>query len=645
MNRQQRRRAARDGKKVSALPEGRLASPLARMFEAALSCHRSGDLADAERRYHQILLADPNHAHTLHMLGLLAHNQGHTEIAIGHIRRAIAVRDGNPEFHHNLGNILREAGRQDEAAACYQRALDFRPDLVDTLYNLGNLCQDLGRPEQAVGYFRRAAVLRPASVEILNNLGTALHAAGQLDEAISRYQQALTLRPGAVETLANYAGALLDRGELGRAAEQYQRARAQQPDHVNALIGLGVVFRDQGKIDAAITHFERALGLAPGRADAHNNLAVAFEATGDLFNAIAHYEQALALAPNQAEVHNNLGNVLEHEGRLDEAMACYERALALKPDYPEAHYNRSLLLLLLGDFARGWAEYEWRWRCKGNPERGYPTRPQWSGEALSGKTILIQTEQGFGDSFQFLRYVPIVAARGAKVVLAVPGPLLRLAEALPGVKGVVTENDPLPDFDFFCPLLSLPGIFETSVETIPAAVPYLSPPRETAAAWETRLAAETGLKVGLVWSGNPANRMNRRRSIPLAALQPLWRIPRVRWYSLQVGSPNEEIIRAPHQPIVDFSPLLTDFAETAAAIRHLDLVISVETAVAHLAGALGQKVWVPLTTVPAWRWLLGRDDSPWYPTMRLFRQAAPGDWIPVVDALGKELREMADKRS
>jgi hypothetical protein len=301
-------------------------------------------------------------------------------------------------------------------------------------------------------------------------------------------------------------------------------------------------------------------------------------------------------------------------------------------------------LLLLGDFARGWAEYEWRWRCKGNPERSYPSR-QWSGEAPSGKTILIQTEQGFGDSFQFLRYVPMVAALGAEVVLAVPGPLLRLAETLPGVNGVVTENDALPDFDFYCPLLSLPGIFGMSVEKIPAVVPYLYSPKETAAVWESRLAAETGLKVGLVWSGNPANRMNPRRSIPFPALEPLWRIPGIRWYSLQVGSPTAEISRALHQPIMDLSPLLTDFAETAAAIQHLDLVISVETAVAHLAGALGQKVWVPLTVVPAWRWLLGRDDSPWYPTMRLFRQSTPGDWIPVVDALGKELRAMADKKS
>src|SRR5271166_4250524 len=302
----------------------------------------------------------------------------------------------------------------------------------------------------------------------------------------------------------------------------------RSPDNVEVLIGLGVAFREQGKMDAAFTHFTRALALAPDRADAHNNLAVALEATGNLPDAITHYEKAVALNPNQAEIHNNLGNALEQQGRLDEAMTRYDRALALKPDYPEAHYNRSLLLLLLGEFAQGWAEYEWRWRCKANPERGYPTRPQLSGEPLAGKTILIQTEQGFGDSFQFLRYVPAVAERGAKVVLAVPRAVLRLVTALPGISAVISDGDPRPDFDFYCRLLSLPHLFGTTIETIPACISYLAPPPDTAAAREDRLATEPGLKVGLVWSGNPANRMNLRRSIPLAALQPLWRIPGIR---------------------------------------------------------------------------------------------------------------------
>ena len=304
----------------------------------------------------------------------------------------------------------------------------------------------------------------------------------------------------------------------------------------------------------------------------------------------------------------------------------------------------SLLLLLRGDFAQGWAEYEWRWRCKANPERTYLPRPQWSGEPLEGKTVLIQTEQGFGDSFQFLRYVPAVADRGAKVVLTVPGALVRLANNLPGVAAVVSEGDPLPNFDFHCPLLSLPNVFATRMETIPASVPYLAPPADASAAWTERLSSYPGLKVGLVWSGNPENRMNPARSTPLAELEPLLRISGIRWFSLQVGSPARDIALVPRHPIDDLAPFLTDFSETAAAICHIDLVISVETAVAHLAGALGRPVWVPLAVVPAWRWLLGREDSPWYPTMRLFRQTTPGDWTPVVRALADALTRMVDER-
>jgi hypothetical protein len=417
-----------------------------------------------------------------------------------------------------------------------------------------------------------------------------------------------------------------------------------EPDRVDTLNGLGIVLRERGQADAAIAHFERALSLDPDRAETHNNLAIALEHAGDLKAATAHYQKAVSLSPLQAEIHNNLGNTFEHQGRIDDAMACYGRALALKPDYPEAHYNRSLLRLLLGDFAQGWAEYEWRWRCKANPEMRYASLPRWAGEPLAGKAILIQTEQGFGDSFQFLRYVPPLAEHGAKIILTVPSPLIRLVRALPGVTAVLSEGDALPNVDFHCPLLSLPHLFDTRIETIPASVPYLAPSADTAAEWDRRLPVSPGLKIGLVWSGNPANRMNPSRSIPLPMLEPLRRIPGIAWFSLQVGSPGEDIALAPGEMITDLSPFLTDFAETAAAICRLDLVISVETAVAHLAGALGRPVWVPLTVVPAWRWLLDREDSPWYPTMRLFRQTKPGDWTTVVDALGQGLTRMMHEK-
>jgi tetratricopeptide (TPR) repeat protein len=644
MNRQQRRAASRRPSSPASETVSGFGVPVTKMFQLALAAQQSGNYADAIRRYRQILSIDPKHLDSLHMLALLAHYQGHFEIAIAQLRQAIALDGRRPEFHHNLGNMLREAGKLEEAEACYRRALDLKPNLVDALYNLGNLCQQLERLKEAVDYFERASALRPNSIEILNNLGTALHDQGEFNTAIASYQKALTLQPNSVETLANYASALRDLGDLDEAVEQYQRALLLMPDHIDALIGIGAVLREQGKLDAALAYCERASTLAPDRAEAHNNLALAHEQRDDLDRAFAHYQLAVSLDPKQPEIYINFGRALDQRGQFEEAMACYEQAIALKPDSAEARYNRSLLLLLRGDFAEGWAEYEWRWRLKTNPERSDLPQPRWSGEPLEGKTILIQTEQGFGDSLQFLRYVPAVAQRGANVVVAVPGPLLRLVKNLRGVAAVITEGDRLPEIDFHCPLLSLPHVFGTVMETIPATVPYLLPPQDTLTMWSERLRSAPAVKIGLVWSGNPANRVNPGRSIPVSGLAPLWEVAGIQWFSLQVGSPAADIAHIPTGVIEDLSPLLTDFAETAAAICNLDLVISVETAVAHLAGALGHPVWVPLAVVPAWRWLLERADSPWYPTMHLFRQTIAGDWTPVIEAIRDRLIEIVRAR-
>jgi tetratricopeptide (TPR) repeat protein len=649
MNRQQRRAAAKQRETGgSGGPTGRR-HPIAEMFDVALGHYGRGRLTEAERLCSRILSTDPNHAHSLNLLALLAHHRGHPDIAMKRIGQAIALNDGVAEFHHNLGNILREMGRLDEAVTSYRQALSLNPNSVDTIYNLGNTNQDLGRLDQAVANFERALTLRPDSIEILNNLGTAFHDQGKLDAAVACYARALTIAPDSVETLANCAGALHDRGEPDRAASQYERALALRPDNLESLNGLGIVLREQNRMEAAIAHFERAVALAPDRAETHNNLAIALEHLGRLDEAVAHYEHSLRLGPNQAETYNNLGNALEHQGRLEAAMSSYERALALKPDYAEVRYNRGLLLLLRGDYERAWADYEWRWRCKDNPDKREFHRPKWAGEPLDGKTILLHAEQGFGDVIQFLRYVPAVAERGANVLLAVPRPVIRLADNLPGVSAAFSQGDPVPDSDLHCPLLSLPSAFGTTVETIPNTVPYLTPPADASAVWARRLASRSGLKVGLVWSGNPANKLNTTRSIPLAMLEILWGISGVHWFSLQVGQAANDIEGAAKAEINDLSPFLTDFAETAAAICHLDLVISVETAVAHLAGALGRPVWVPLAFVPAWRWLLEREDSPWYPTMRLFRQESAGDWTGVIrrlaDALGKSSRCVASPES
>ena len=431
-------------------------------------------MADAEGVCRQILSVDPGHAQTLHLLGLIEHQRGRSDDAIKHIRTAITRYGQDPAFYHNLGNILRALDRPGEAMACYEGALALASDAVDSLYNLGNTCQDLGQPDRAIAYFERALRLRPDAIELHHNLGSALQDLGQLDEAIACYRKALAIRPDAVEILDNLGGALREQGQLDAAQASYESALALRPDRVESHTGLGVVLRDRGHLEEAVASHERALALMPNHAETLNNLGLALDDLGRREEAVARYKGSLALQPDRAETHYNLAIALEHQCRYAEALACYGRALALKPDYARAHFNRSLTLLLTGQFKEGWEEYEWRF-VVAQYDRGFD-RPLWSGELLAGRTILLHAEQGFGDTLQFLRYVPIVAERGGRVVLEVPASLVRLARTVAGATEVVAAGDPLPAFDCHCPLLSLPRVFKTNLATIPGAVPVSEGP-------------------------------------------------------------------------------------------------------------------------------------------------------------------------
>jgi tetratricopeptide (TPR) repeat protein len=631
MNRKQRRAGGRPGQQGRAA--GSTAARIAQWFGAALVHQRSGRAAEAERVCREILSLDPGHAQTLHLLGLLEHQRGRSDEAAEHIRIAI-MRDGrDPAFHHNLGNILRALGRPTEAISCYERALVLAPASVDTLYNLGNTHRDLGQPERAAACFERALRLRPEATELHNNLGTALQDLGRFDEAVGCYRNALALRPDLVESLDNLAGALQEQGKLDESQATYERALALWPNRAESHIGLGVLSRAQGRPEEAVARYERALVFAPDNPDAHNNLGVALVDLGRQAEAITHHKKALALQPGRAELHYNLGSALQRHGLYAEALACYGRALALKPDYAKAHLNRSLALLLTGEFDEGWQEYEWRFAVA-RYDRKFD-QPLWSGEPLSGRRILIHAEQGLGDALQFVRYVPAVAERGGRVVLEVPEPLVRLARTVAGVLQVVARGAPLPAFDCHCPLLSLPRVFKTNLATIPGAVPYLSIPAEASARWAERIPTTPGPRVGVVWAGTTVG------AIDLRLLQPLWEVGGVSWFSLQVGERSGDISSVAGAKIADLSPWLTDFAETAAAVCCLDLVISVDTAAAHLAGALGRPTWLLLRHPPEWRWLLEREDSPWYPTARLFRQGKEGDWPRVAREVAAALAQIA----
>ncbi len=452
------------------------------------------------------------------------------------------------------------------------------------------------------------------------------------------YRWILEIHPDNTDALHLLGLLAQQAGKFDMAADLIVRAVAVDPHDPSFHNNLGVVLRLQGKVREAIASFRRAVALQPQSAEACSNLGGALRDQGEHEKAIEVLRQAVSLEPNHAEARNNLGGALSDAGQPREALGHFTRALQLQPDHADAHFGAALVRLLEGDLGAGFTEYEWRWRCQefAGGLRGF-AQPPWDGGALEGRTILLHAEQGLGDTLQFARYAPLVAARGGRVVLEAQRELAPLLRSLAGAERVVARGvEPLPPFDVHAPLLSLPHLLGTTLGTIPAAVPYLRADPERAAAWAEYLAAEVGeragtLRVGLVWAGNPDHKGDRRRSLPLATLAPLGRVPGVRLVGLQKGPAAAQADVPPAGlALTNLGPLLADFADTAAVLEQLDLVIAVDTAVAHLAGALGRPVWLLLPFAPDWRWLRARTDSPWYPTMRLFRQDAPAAWDPLL---------------
>jgi tetratricopeptide (TPR) repeat protein len=451
-----------------------------------------------------------------------------------------------------------------------------------------------------------------------------------------------TARKPAIQSVFAEAVQRHEAGLPKEAERLFRQVLTIDPHHAGSLHRLGVIAFQSGRHDQAISLIARAIEHNPGEASAHSNLGIVMYHQGRMDEAVACFREALAITPAFSQALNNLGNTLKALKRHDEAIACYREALSLQPDDPEVRYSLAMALLAAGDMAAGWAGYESRWETPGMAQaRRRLAQPQWRGEDLSGRTLLIHAEQGFGDTIQFCRYAPLAAARGARVIMDVPKPLARLLNSLQGVDQVVVHGEPLPDFDLHCPMLSLPLAFGTTIDSIPADVPYLYADAARAA-WHGRLAAlETeGPRIGIVWAGDAkkhhfiAEEQNRRRSIAPGRLAPLFQTPGARFFSLQKEGPAQ-----PRRfPLTDFMDEMTDFAHTAALIANLDLVISVDTAVAHLAGALGKPVWMLDRFDPCWRWLSGRRDSPWYPGLRLYRQPRPGDWETVIAEVARDLR-------
>jgi Flp pilus assembly protein TadD len=499
-----------------------------------------------------------------------------------------------------------------------------------------------GRLDEAVKQCQDALRQSPNDPEAHRSLGNAFYLAGKFAEAARCYQQTLRLNPDDADAHNNLGASLADLGQLEDAIPCYQEALRLRPGFSNAHYNLGNALRLLNRLEESVASYQEALRLRPDFAEGFTNLGNALRLQGRLLEATACHQKAVQLAPGFALAHNNLGLTLADSGRFTDALACYGEVLRLDPNFAEAHRNRSLVRLLLGDLEQGWLEYEWRWRCS---DFSIPKLPQplWDGAPLEGRTVLLYTEQGLGDTLLFVRFVPKVKERGGRVVLAAPESLHPILSRCEGIDRLVPRHGITVDFDVHCPLMSLPKVLGTTFATIPAAIPYLHADPERVERWGRELSAVRAFRVGIAWQGNPRIVYDRERSIPLRQFALLAKVDGVALFSLQKG-PGSEQLRALAGEIAihDLGERLDRssgaFEDTAAVLAHLDLVITCDTALAHLAGGLGVPTWVVLPTVPDWRWFLGRDDSPWYPSVRLFRQTREKSWDEPFQRVAKALR-------
>ncbi|HSO42908.1 MAG TPA: tetratricopeptide repeat protein [Rhodospirillales bacterium] len=497
-----------------------------------------------------------------------------------------------------------------------------------------------GRLDLAEPIYRDILRKAPDHPDALHLLGLVAHQRGDQAAAIRLIERALRLNPSNAAYANSFGLALLATGRIADADASFARAIAGDPALAEAHNNLGNARMRAGDTAGAIAAYERAIALRPGYAEAHANLAASLRRAGNLEPAGAAAERALTIRPAYTGALCTLGLIRHEQGEYEAALAAYDRALTLDPEHATTRANRATLLLLLGRMEEGWREYEWRWRAQGFTTKARDfARPPWDGSDLAGRTILIHAEQGLGSAIQFVRYVPMVAARGGRVILECQPPLARLFASLAGggAEAIVRKGERLPDFAVHAPLMSLPQLLGTTLATIPSAVPYLAAEAEVSTFWRERLARVPRPRVGLVWAGNPNHANDRNRSLPARTLAPLLTCPGISFIDLQVGTAAGE--RADLAEAGLISPgKIGDVADTAAIIAELDLVVSVDPAVSHLAGALAKPVWLMLPLVGEWRWLRERTDTPWYPTMRLFRQRDPGDWPGVVEAMGEALR-------
>ncbi len=568
------------------------------MFNRALACHQAGDLKEAARLYRRLLTGDARHTDAMHLLGLIVSEQGEQEEAIRLIARAVELRPNTAVYLANLGLALRRAGKLEEAVHRYQRAIGLAPDNAGTHFKLGSALRDLLRLVEAEQSYARAVTLDPTHIEAHYERANALHQLSRYAEAIAGYEAVIALDPLHAEAHFNLAVTLMLENRIDEAEVAYRRALALHPDHAQAFNNLGHILQAKGRFEEALQCYRHSLHIKPDYVEAHYNLGVALQNQDRVEESAEAYRKVLALDPLHADAHNNLGSLHLAMNELPAAIACYQHAVELAPEHHDAPWNLGLAHLTLGRWDEGWKGYEWRFRMNPKLKKDF-TQPLWQGEPLEGKTILLVAEQGLGDTIQFVRYRKELERRGARTIVDVQERL----------KPLIGDREDVP-FDYYAHMMSLPGILGGA---IPAEVPYLN---------VTPANLGPGFKVGVCWCGNTSYKNNYLRSMREEDIAPLQAIEGVRFFSLQQKEGDTLL-------------------GTAQTVAGLDLVITVDTMIAHLAGALGRPVWTMLCFAADWRWMLGREDSPWYPAMRLFRQSRRGDWTGVVERVGNELCKIA----
>lgn len=607
--------------------------------------HKEGRIDEAAAAFREALRIAPTHAEACNNLAALLIAAGRLGEAESTYRQLLRLNPNAATVLNDLGILLNGQGRVDEAATCFRQATQAHADFAEAHYRLGSLLKASGRLDEAEDAFRQVTRIAPHSAAGFIALGLLLEEGGWLEEAEEAYRHALAVQPDSIETLMKLGDLLLTAERLDEAEAAYRDVLAIRPDSAEALNNLAGILRALGRFEEAEACYRQALAIQPALVGAWANWGSLLKRLKRFDEAKAAFRQAVSLDPGDLGSLSQLGGLLHYSGQLDAASAVFEEVLRHNPVFPLARLKRAYLNLLKGHFEQGWEDHEYRWAFDLKPYRSLFPELLWDGKPFPGQTLFVHCEQGIGDSLQFFRYIPLLADQGDKIVLGwCHDELLRLfrANAPEGV-AIVGRDEGLPRFDLHCPLLSLPKLFDTRLDTIPAHIPYLSPPAEAIASCSPL--PGSGVKIGLVWAGNPAHENDHSRSMELAMLEPLFAIPGIDWVVLQKDRRPEGFeALAQAQNWLDPVSHAQDFADTAAIVGQLDLVLGVDTAVIHLAGAMGKPVWLLLPMVPDWRWLLGREDSPWYPTMRLFRQQGIGQWPTLVEQVAWALREFVSER-